>query len=131
MAPPHNYQICNFSPLRMKKEFCAIFHLRELVFPRDKEMLPVLPYTSVYVTCCKLLLLAGYQHQYHSRHHLPLTTSGNQWKKISGPFFCFFKVRPGGGHCSLFSAHGLWSFCGLSKKSLLKVCNEKIRVLTD
>ena len=53
MAPPHNYQICNFSPLRMNKEFCAIFHLRELVFPRDKEMLLVLP------SVCNLLLAAN------------------------------------------------------------------------
>ena len=92
MAPPHNYQICNFSPLRMKKEFCAIFHLRELVFPRDKEMLPVLPYTSVYVTCCKLLLLAGYQHQYHSRHHLPPVETNE--KKFLARFFASSRSGP-------------------------------------
>ena len=92
MAPPHNYQICNFSPLRMNKEFCAIFHLRELVFPRDKEMLPVLPYTSVYVTCCKLLLLAGYQHQYHSRHHLPPVETNE--KKFLARFFASSRSGP-------------------------------------
>ena len=75
MAPPHNYQICNFSPLRMKKEFCAIFHLRELVFPRDKEMLLVLP------SVCNLLLAAnvgGISISTTQPPPLTTTTNGNQ-----------------------------------------------------
>ena len=126
MAPPHNYQICNFSPLRMKKEFCAIFHLRELVFPRDKEMLPVLPYTSVYVTCCKLLLLAGYQHQYRSRHHLPPVETNE--KKFLARFFASSRSGPAAATVlSLSSARRMVfeAFADSPIKSLLKVCIEK------